>query len=178
MDYIFWVGIIGSLILVTGAGWPDKKVRHPVYSIKNWLFAIGGAGMLLYSVLNYMEGGPVFFVILEILVVVASVLMMIGTSDRIDTPVLGISGVALIVWSLYLFEGYSTVFFILGLVGIGLGYAFEMGSIRRDVALTAGSALIAFFSYVEASWIFFWLNVFFAIFSGWYLVKNLTTQKR
>lgn len=129
--------------------------------------------MLAYAILGYLAGGPVFFVFLEVLVVVASILMMFNTPDSFDTPVISLVGLGFIGWSLTLFEGYNTVFFILGLTGIGLGYAFDMGTLRRDVALTLGSALIALFSYVEQSWIFFWLNVFFAFFSGYYLIKNL-----
>ncbi|MBI4234908.1 hypothetical protein HY604_01255 [Candidatus Peregrinibacteria bacterium] len=65
---------------------------------------------------------------------------------------------------------------IFGLCGIGLGYAFQMGTIRRNLALTLGSALIALFSYFEKSWIFFYLNVFFAIFSLYYTLKS--SQKK
>lgn len=178
MDYIFLAGLVGSLVLVTGAGWPETKdVTHPTKSLKNWFFAIGGFIMLLYAIFSYQQGGPIFFVILEILVAISSVLMMLNTPDKIDTPIIVVSGLGLIIWSLYLFEGYNTVFFILGLCGIGLGYAFQMGTLRRSVALTLGSILIALFSYIEASWIFFWLNVFFAIFSGYYVYKGLVRQR-
>ena len=178
MDYIFWTGLVGSLILVTGAAWPEAKdVKHPAKSLKNWLFAIGGFIMLLYAFFGYQQGGPIFFMILEILVAIASILMMLNTPDKIDTPIIAISGLGLIIWSLYLFENYGTVIFILGLCGIGLGYAFQMGTLRRSIALTLGSILIALFSYIEASWIFFWLNVFFAIFSAYYVYKGLARQR-
>ncbi len=179
MDYFFLTGVAGSLTLVTGSAWPESKdTKHPTKSVKNWLFAIGGLIMLIYAIMGYQEGGPVFFVILEILVVIASVLMMLNTPDNIDTPIIGISGMGLIIWSLFLFEGYNTIFFILGLSGIGLGYALSAGTVRRNAALTIGSALIAIFSYIETSWIFFWLNLFFAIFSGYYLYKGLTMIKK
>ncbi len=178
MDYIFITGLVGSLVLVTGAAWPEAKdVKHPTKSLKNWLFAIGGLIMLLYAIFGYQQGGPIFFVILEILVAISSILMMLNTPDKIDTPILTISSLGLIIWSLYLFEGYNTVIFILGLCGIGLGYAFQMGTLRRSIALTLGSVLIALFSYIEASWIFFWLNVFFAIFSAYYVYKGLARQR-
>ena len=177
-DHIFLTGLAGSLVLVTGAAWPEKPgQRYPVKSIKNWLFGVGGMIMLIYAILNYFTGGPVFFVFLQILVVIASVLMMLNTSDRIDTAIISIAGLILIIWSLTLFEGYNTIFFIVGLSGIGFGYAFEMGTLRRGVALTLGSALIALFSYIEASWIFFWLNVFFALFSGYYVLRLLIRQR-
>lgn len=171
MDYIFYIGVVGSLILVTGAAWPIEKVSHPVYSKKNWLFVVGGIFMLMFSILGYLNGGPVFFILLQALVAVSSILMMLNAPDKVDIPVILISGIALIIWSLYLFEGYNTVFFILGLTGIGLGYTLEMGTVRRNVALTLGSILIAVFSFIEASWIFFWLNTFFASFSGYYVMK-------
>lgn len=178
MDYIFITGLVGSLVLVTGAAWPEiKDVKHPTKSLKNWLFAIGGFIMLLYAIFGYQQGGPIFFVILEILVAISSILMMLNTPDKVDTPILTISSLGLIIWSLYLFESYNTVLFILGLCGIGLGYAFQMGTLRRSVALTLGSVLIALFSYIEASWIFFWLNVFFAIFSAYYIYKGLARQQ-
>lgn len=178
MDYIFYTGLIGSLILVTGAAWPESKdVKHPMKSLKNWLFAIGGLTMLLYAVFGYMQGGPIFFMILEILVVGSSVLMMLNTPDKIDVPVLTISSLGLIVWSLFLFEGYSTIIFILGLCGIGLGYTLQVGTLRRSIALTVGSILIAVFSYIGASWIFFWLNVFFAIFSAYYVYRGVVRKK-
>lgn len=120
---------------------------------------------------------PSFFIFLEILVVIASILMMLNTPDKVDTPIITICGLGLIIWSLYLFEGYNTVFFILGLSGIGLGYAFQMATLRRSIALTLGSILIALFSYIEASWIFFWLNTFFAIFSAYYVYKGLARKR-
>lgn len=133
--------------------------------------------MLLYAFLGYQQGGPIFFVILEMLVAISSILMMLNTPDKIDTLIITISSLGFIIWSLYLFEDYSTIIFILGLCGIGLGYAFQMGTLRRSTALTLGSILIALFSYIEASWIFFWLNVFFAIFSAYYIYKGLARQR-
>jgi hypothetical protein len=175
MNYIFFTGLVGSLVLVTGAAWPEPKdVKHPVKSTKNWLFAIGGLAMFLYALFGYQQGAPIFFLILEILVVITNILMMLNTDDRIDTAVILLSGAGLTVWSLFLFQGYNTIIFIAGLLGVGLGYAFQMGTLRRNVALTVGSLLIAFFSYLEASWIFFWLNTFFSVFSAYYLVKGLT----
>jgi hypothetical protein len=171
MDYIFFTGLIGSLVLVTGSAWPDKKRGRPIKSIKNWLFTIGGILMLYYAIFGYLTGGPIFFIYLETLVVIASILMMINIDDRIDASIIGILGTGFIILSLYLFEGYSTIFFIIGLSGIGLGYAFKTGTKRRSAALFLGAALIALFSYIEQSWIFFWLNVFFAVFSAYYLVK-------
>ncbi|MBT6068379.1 hypothetical protein HOG48_01345 [Candidatus Peregrinibacteria bacterium] len=179
MDYTFLTGLIGSLVVVTGAAWPEKKGEHlPTKSTKNWLFAIGGFLMFLYSIFAWLEGGAIFFVFLETMVVVASIMMMIGKNDKIESLIIILLGLTFIIWSLYLFDSYNTVFFIIGLSGIGLGYVFDMGTLRRSVALTIGSALIALFSYIEASWIFFWLNTFFAIFSMYYVVLGLKQLKK
>lgn len=165
------IGIGGALVLVCGAAWPEGSASHPAKSVKNWLFAIGGLIMLAYSALNYLNGGPIFFVFLQVMVNVASVFMMLNTPDKIDTPIMVVLGIALVIWSLMLFEGISTIFFILGLTGIGMGYVEDTGTFRRELALTLGSALIALFSYLGHNWIFFWLNVFFALFSGYYTTK-------
>ena len=171
MTPIFLTGLTGALILVSGAAYPIKKVTHPIKSTKNWLFAIGGIIMLIYSVLNYLAGGAIFFVFLQILINIASILMMLNTGDKINIPIIISIGIGLIIWSLKIFESYNTVFFILGLIGIALGYALKTGTFKRNLSLTIGGILIATFSYIEASWIFFWLNIFFAIFSGYYTIK-------
>ena len=174
MNLIFLTGLAGALVLITGAAWPEiKDVKHPSKSFKNWLFAIGGLIMFIYAFIIYKQGGPIYFIILEIFVARSSILMMLNTSDKFDTLMLAISSFVLITWSLYLFETYSSIIFILGLCGIALGYAFQMGTVRRSVALTLGSILMALFSYIESNWIFFWLNVFFAVFSAFYVYKDI-----
>lgn len=178
MDYIFLTGIIGSIILVIGAAWKDgTEHSKPLHSIKNWLFAIGALTMLLYAVLGYQKGGPIFFVILEILVLFSCVLMMTTLKDRLKTILLAIAGSGLLAWSLYLFNDKKIILFVLGLVVVALGYAFQMGSLRRSVALTLGSILIAWYSYLEASWIFFGLNLVFGLFSGYYILDYFKQSK-
>lgn len=178
-DYNFWIGVVGGVLVVLGAAWPEpKKKIHPTKALKNWLFVFGGIFLFAYSVIGYLQGGPVFFIFLQALIAVSMLLMMLNTPDKYDTPIITTAGIILVVWSLILFESYNTIFFVLGLSGLGLGYAFQMGTLRRSVALTLGSALIAVFSYIEASWVFFWLNVFFAIFSGYYLIKGLIPRRK
>ena len=145
MEYSFLTGLIGSLVLVAGAAWPDPKrtstLRNP---LKNWMFFVGGLIMLAYSIIGYLSGGPIFFLILEILVAVSSLMMMLNFHEKIAVPIIAISSLSLIIWSFYLFESYNTVFFIIGLSGIALGYGFKIGTLRRNLSLTLGSALIAF----------------------------------
>ena len=131
--------------------------------------------MLIFASLDYyFNQAPFFFILLQLLVNIASVLMMTNAGDKPSTVILSISGAALIAWSFFIFEDISTIIFILGLFGIGLGYALETGTVRRNAALIIGSVLVAYFSYLGASWIFFWLNVFFAIFSTWNVYRLKT----
>jgi hypothetical protein len=172
------IGIIGSLILVTGAAWPEGKAKgHPAKSVKNLLLGAGGFAMLLYAIIGYMNGGSIFFIFLQVLIAISTILMMLNTDDRLDLGIISISALGLIIWSLTLFTGYNTIIFIFGLTLLGLGYVFQTGTLRRQICLTIGSAVIAIFSYIEANWIFFGLNVFFSIFSGYYLFKTLTKKR-
>ncbi|MFA6523622.1 MAG: hypothetical protein WCS85_04625 [Candidatus Peribacteraceae bacterium] len=176
MTPTFLTGLLGSIILVCGAAYPDHPTSHPTHSLKNWLLAVGGFLMLVYSWLGWREGGLIFFLILELFINLSSILMMADTPDRFDASVLSLGALVFIGWSLSLFEGYQTVIFILGLAGIAIGYAMKIGTFRREVLLASGSALVAAFSYLSANWIFFWLNLFFALFSGYWMWK-LTAQK-
>jgi len=165
------IGIIGAIVLLLGAAYPIRSCSHPAKSAKNWLFASGNAGMMTYAWMSYLAGGHIFFVFLELLVVLSTIMMLVDVRDEIDTWVMSLSGVVLVIWSLKLFEDLSTIYFVLGLVSLSLGFALQMGTFRRNLALTIESLLIALFSYFAADWIFFWLNSFFAVFSGYYAVK-------
>ncbi len=171
MSSTFLVGLAGSLILVSGAAYPVKPVKHPTKSMKNWLFLVGGLCMLTYSLLNWIDGGPIFFLILQLFINLTSVLMMLNTSDKIDTPIIIVACIGFIVWSLTILLDRTTVFFVIGLSLIGLGYALDTGSFKRNAALAVGSGIIAYFSYLLADWIFFWLNVFFCLFSSFHAWK-------
>jgi len=169
MNTTLLTGIIGSVILVIGAAWKDGNTNiQPWRVTKNWLFTIGAATMLLYAIL----GGSMFFIILEILMAFASILMMTNLDERLKTRLIGIAGLILLGYTLYSIEDAKIIFFVLGLLGVSLGYVFKMGSQRRNIALTLGSVLIAIYSYLEADWIFFGLNAFFALFSGYYIFKK------
>lgn len=173
INFVILIGLTGALTLVLGAAWPEEKCK-PIYSTKNWFFALGAILMLGYALLNYFfAGGFAFFILLECLIIVASILMMMDVSDRINTIVISLSGLALIALAIFLGEDSNTFYFIVGLIGIGLGYTFNIGTIRRFLALTLGSALIALFSYFAGDMIFLGLNAFFALFSAYYLVKIL-----
>ncbi|MEZ4932300.1 MAG: hypothetical protein R2788_09295 [Saprospiraceae bacterium] len=177
VDNLF-VGIAGSLLLVIGAAWPEKKsINNPRDSIKNWMFLIGNLIMLGYALLQYLQNGVVYFVLLEILIFIATILMMLNFKDKWKAISVGISGVFLTGWALLLFDKMHVLIFITGLITVGLGYVFENNTLRRDVALTVGSLLIVAYSLMEEEWVFFWLNLFFSIFSGYYLIRKLMLGK-
>lgn len=178
MNYIFLVGLTGALTLVLGSAWPEEKGK-PVHSTKNWFFALGAVFMLGYAVLNYIFGtGSVFFILLESLVIVATIMMMLNLKDTIDAIVLSAASLIFIIWSIFLYQGLNTIVFIIGLTLISLGYAFKTGSMQRFLTLTLGSLMVAIFSYVGGDMVFFWLNTFFALFSGYYLIKAVKENKK
>ncbi len=171
MSINFLIGILGAIILVIGAALPDTRISHPVKSFKNWFFVIGSLFMLVYSILNYFDGGSIFFVILQIYINSSSIFMMTNTSDKIDVPVMLLFGFILIIWSLFLFEDYSTILFILGLTTLGTGFVLRIHTCKREIMLTIGSAIISLFSYLQGDMIFFLLNLFFALFSEYHSYK-------
>lgn len=168
----YFIGIIGATILVIGSAWPDRKTSHPAKSIKNLLFALGNVTMISYSYLNFInEGASVFFILLQLLIAIATVLMLLNTDDRLDTAIMTIAATALITWSLHLYRGTDTIIFVAGMALLGLGYALQPARSIRNTILCLGSSFVAWFSYLEADWVFFWLNIFFAAFSAYYAVK-------
>ena len=158
MDFRFVIGLTGSVILVAG-------VTIPVLRWKNLLFAIGNACMFAYALIGYLTGGSIFFLILQIYIALSTVCMLLKVPDAYDTPILAIAGTGLVAWSLSLFEGYSTVIFVVGLVMLGIGFAMNGGTRRRETFLMFGSIVIVGFSYLMKDWIFVGLNTAFAFFS-------------
>ena len=67
--------------------------------------------MFLYAIFGYQQGGSIFFVMLQILVAVSSILMMLNTPDKVDVPILTISSLGLIIWSLYLLKATILFFY-------------------------------------------------------------------
>lgn len=171
MTLSYAIGILGSAVLVSGAAWPAKKVSHPGQSAKNWLFALGNLCMLIYAIAGYRNGGEVFFVFLQVPIGISTVLMMLKANEKMGTVLITVISFALVVWSLFLLENMGTILFVLGLCGISLGYVMTTGTAKRNVMLALGSALIALYSYIVNDWVFLWLNVFFATFSGYYAIR-------
>jgi len=173
------VGIIASGILLYGASINENEnIKNPIKSKKNWFFLAGASLMLVYAILSFYSSSlTLFFVLLQSLAVLSGILMMLNTPDKIDLPIISLIGTAFIYWALNNYTGINTIFFIIGLTGTGLGYAFEMGTIRRYLCLSFGTLLIAIFSFIEQAWIFFFLKSFFSAFSFIYLYKIIKRQK-
>lgn len=170
---IFALGVIGGLILVIGSAWPEKKSNTALSSKRNWYFAAGNLLIFAYALLNwYFNTGAVFFVILETLILVATVLMLRPIAANQSALVFGLAGAGLSLFSLTLFEGYQTLIFIAGLAIVSFGFSLPPQSEKRNLVLALGSGLIALFSYLGADWIFFWLNIFFAFFSAYHFWKK------
>ncbi len=178
MDITFLIWIVWSLILITGAAYPDKlKNKNPLKSIKNRLFTAWSIIMLVFSILWYLQWWDILFILLQILVLISCFLMMIDIDDKIDSIILLISWVWLILLSIYFSNNYNTIIFIIWLIWLGLGYAFKIWSLRRNIALTLWSLFVAIFSYIEWNLIFLWLNIFFCLFSLYYTIKRFQNNK-
>lgn len=156
MDHRLLIGILGSVILVTGVANTDQKA-------KNILFAIGNAYMFLYALIGYLGSGPIFFLILQIFIALSTLCMLFKVPDQYDTPILAMGGLALVAWSLSLFQDYTTAIFVVGLALLGIGFAMESGTLKRETALMIGSIVIAVFSFLMRDWVFVGLNVIFAL---------------
>lgn len=171
---IFLTGLISSIVLVIGSAWPDpKKNVKPARTFKHWIFGIGNFGMLAYATLAfYFTANPVFFVLLEILCAASSVLILANVKEKISTRLILVSALALLVWSFFLFEDSTTVFFILGLSAVAVGFT-SKNNVKRNAVFVLGCILISTFSFIKGDMIFFWLNAVFGLFSGFYLLKAL-----
>lgn len=173
-----FLGILGGVVLVIGSAWPSTKdLHHPLMSIKNWLLFLGAIFLFGFAFIDFLSGtGTVLFVLLEGLAIVASILMMLDTNDRLDAALLSISTLALIGLSFWMNTSLETLWFIIGLLGVGIGYALTP-SIWRDTSFIIGSLMLTYFSYLGSNWIFFWLNLFFALFSGYYVLKQVAGSR-
>ncbi len=174
INTVFLTGLISSIILVIGSAWPDpKKNIKPIRTFKHWIFGVGNFGMLAYATLAFfLQANPIFFVILEILCAASSVLILADVKEKISTRLIMISALALLVWSFFLFEDSTTIFFILGLSAVAVGFT-SKDNVKRNAAFVLGCILISTFSFVKEDWIFFWLNAVFGLFSAFYLLKAL-----
>lgn len=165
-ELVFITGLISSIVLVIGSAWPERP-------LKNWVFGVGNFGMLAYALLAFLfTDNPIFFVLLEILCAASSVLALLKVKEKISTWIILLAGLALLVWSFFLFEDMATLVFILGLVSLAIGFV-SKNALKRNSVFILGCILISTFSFIKGDLIFFWLNAVFGLFSGFYLLKAL-----
>ncbi len=167
------IGIIGSVILLIWAVYPEEtRVTSPIKSKKNWLFAIWCFSMFIYALLGYLSWSTFIFLLLEVLIMIAITFMMLDIDDRVDTLIIWGLWILLGLWALSLFPNFMIFYFILGMIGLSLGYAYKMFTLRRYIFLTLGAFFLALFSYLGASWIYFRLNALFMVACLYYVIKH------
>ena len=162
------IGILGGLILVGGAAHKDHDPRR-----KNLIFAAGNALMFGYSVLGFIDGGSFLFVLLQIMVNLSSLCMLLNIPDQIDTPLVSLTGLALAIYAGMYYYSPSTLLFIAGLILLSLGFSLDYKKSLKNILLTLGSILMAYFAWLMQDMVFLGLNSFFALFS----LKHLLTKK-
>jgi Ca2+/Na+ antiporter len=89
-----------------------------------------------------------------------------------------LSSLAFVGASISYLNDLFTILFIAGLAFIAVGYIIESGTVKRNAALMTGSIFIGIYSYIEGTMIFFWLNVFFALFSLFHVYKLSSKKKK
>lgn len=158
------IGIIGSIILLLASSFHYSKK-----SIKKYLFTLGNLCMFAYALFNFIDGGSIFFIYLQILINFSSLLLWLNMNDKYDQPlILGLGGL-LTYLALDINLDFLTLLFVIGIITLALGFSTDTKKPTHNIFLFAGSMLIAIFSFYHKDLIFFTLNLFFSIFS----LKNL-----
>lgn len=166
------IGIIWGIILVFGAARQEKNTPiHPRNSVKERLFAIWWIIMFIYSIFHYFEGGSPLYILLEIFICIASRLKMMKEQWKNDMRTLWFLGASLITISYLINQTEQIIRFISWFIIVSLWYISKGGTTNRNAALTIWWLLISIFSYLEMSWIFFAVNVFFTFFAAHYRKK-------
>lgn len=178
MEITTSIGIIATIFLVIGAFYPIENVEKPVYSVKNWIFTVGSLTMLMYAIAGYLAWWQIFFIYWELLIALACLLMMLDINDRRDGSIITVASIGLFVWGFPSFQSTDMFLFSIAFLVLGLGYVFDMNSIRRYIGLTLWGIFIAISSYVDGGWTFFWLNLFFAIFSLYYTILLILARRK
>lgn len=158
------IGLIGSAILVFAS-----SLHYSKKSIKKYLFSFGNLCMFAYSLLNFIDGGSIFFIYLQILINFSSLLLWLDIKDKYDQPLVLSLGALLTYFALTIHLDYLTLTFVIGIITLALGFSTDTKKPTHNLFLFAGSLLIAIFSFIQKDLIFLILNAFFALFS----LKNL-----
>lgn len=164
------LGILGSLVLTVGAALPEassKKVAS--YKVpKNLILSLGNLMIITYAILNYLisDASPLY-VFLEGLILLATIFMLLDIPDRVEIPAVIIATLAALGLSFWWSQDLSVWWFVLGLGGVSLGFILPPTGSIRSIAFTVGSGFICIFSFLHSDWVFFGLNLAFALVSVW-----------
>lgn len=127
--------------------------------------------MIIYAVFRYMAGGSVFFLLLEAMMLLATVLMLVQAKESISRTLILIMGFLLSATAFFIKIDPETLIFVAGLTIVSVGFTSGANTIRRNALLALGSGLVALFSAIQHDPVFLWMNVFFALFSLYHVVK-------
>ena len=159
-----FIGVLGSIVLLLASG-----LHYSKKNIKKYLFTIGNLLMFAYAILNFIDGGSIFFIYLQILINFSSLLLWLNIKDKYDQPLVLSLGAILTYFALTINLDYLTLTFVIGIITLALGFSTDTKKPTHNLFLLAGSLLIAIFSFFQKDLIFLILNAFFALFS----LKNL-----
>lgn len=150
MSLSFIIGVVGAVCTVIGAGWPDKVPKKPRFSVKNRLFFVGNTLVFCYSVLLAREGGTVFFLYLESVVMLGTILMMTTIPKIYNVIATSVLGLFFVFRVLLGTQDRQTLIFVVGLTGLTIGFVSPAATLQREGALTLGSIGVAIYSYVTS----------------------------
>lgn len=172
------VGIVASTFLVIGALLPDAPNVHPARSLKNQCFAIGNIGMIAYAWMRFLEGGSVFFLFLEAMMMLSTILMLTNAHERLSQMLILPTGMLFSLAALLIDIELATLLFVIGLTVVSIGFISRGGTLRRSIFLTLGSGLVAVFSAIQHDVVFLWMNAFFALFSLYHVGKIVLISRQ
>ncbi len=128
---------------------------------RNILLTVGGATLACYSEFFFKD---IVFTALQALLTVSGVMQLARVKHRVSIATM--LALTVVVLSLLLLGGalqsMNTVVGVGGLLGITFGIVLLP---RRNafVLMTLGGVLLIAYAWVVGAWVFFWLNIFFAL---------------
>lgn len=129
--------------------------------MRNILIVFGSAVLAFYSALFLKDA---VFAALQTLIAVSGVMQIFHCKRKTSTMTMVV--LTVVALSLLIFGGalqsIATIVGVLGLLGIAFGIVFLP---RRSafVLMTIGGILLTAYAWTFGAWVFFWLNIFFAL---------------
>ena len=146
------VGYGAFVLIIVGVLW--EKYR-------NILLTVGAATLALYAAL-FLENE--LFTVLQMMIVTSGLLQLLQCPRKTSAFVISIFAVVACVM-LLVHGAIASAYDILGglgLMGIAFGVAF-LPARNAFVLMTGGGVLMVVYAFSASAWVFFFLNIFFAI---------------